>query len=192
VGIEELGIPTVVIVQKYFVEDARATGEAFGLENLCVAVVQDTFTGLTSVQVHQTVDQIIEDIITGLTRPIPESKESLVQRVNTPGPRDEMIEFTGSDLLDCFKKMNDKFLDWGWSDGFPLIPPTEKAVNEMLEGTKRPPDDIVVEKFVPGTLGLKSGILRSMGSWPGANRSFYPWSLRLWRPCITQILIYDR
>jgi hypothetical protein len=46
--------------------------------------------------------------------------------------------------------MNEAFLDWGWSDGFPIIPPTEEAVREMLNGTKRSPDDIVVEKFVPG------------------------------------------
>ena len=46
--------------------------------------------------------------------------------------------------------MNESFLDWGWSDGFPLIPPTEEAVKEMLKGTTRSPEDTVVEKFIPG------------------------------------------
>ncbi len=31
----------------------------------------------------------------------------------------------------------------GWSDGLPLIPPTEKRVLAMLSGTKRAPDEIV-------------------------------------------------
>jgi hypothetical protein len=31
----------------------------------------------------------------------------------------------------------------GWSDGLPLIPPTEKRVLSMLSGTKRAPDEIV-------------------------------------------------
>jgi len=31
----------------------------------------------------------------------------------------------------------------GWSDGLPLVPPTEARVLAMLEGTKRAPDDVV-------------------------------------------------
>ena len=31
----------------------------------------------------------------------------------------------------------------GWSDGYPLVPPTEARVMEMLTGTKREPDDVV-------------------------------------------------
>ena len=31
----------------------------------------------------------------------------------------------------------------GWSDGLPMVPPTEKRVLEMLEGTTRAPDDAV-------------------------------------------------
>ena len=33
----------------------------------------------------------------------------------------------------------------GWSDGLPLVPPTEKRVLAMLEGTTRAPDEIVAE-----------------------------------------------
>lgn len=31
----------------------------------------------------------------------------------------------------------------GWTDGLPVVPPTEARVMRMLEGTDRPPDDIV-------------------------------------------------
>jgi hypothetical protein len=33
--------------------------------------------------------------------------------------------------------------DRGWSDGLPLVPPTEARVMRMLEGTDRAPDDVV-------------------------------------------------
>jgi hypothetical protein len=33
----------------------------------------------------------------------------------------------------------------GWSDGLPLVPPTEKRVLAMLEGTRRAPDEIVAD-----------------------------------------------
>lgn len=44
---------------------------------------------------------------------------------------------------ESFKAINDLFLEKGWSDGLPIIPPTEEAVERMLKGTKRDPSDIV-------------------------------------------------
>jgi len=40
--------------------------------------------------------------------------------------------------------INDYFIEKGWSDGLPIIPPTEEAVEKMLSGTKRDPADVVV------------------------------------------------
>ena len=34
-------------------------------------------------------------------------------------------------------------LDKGWSDGFPLIPPTEAKVRDMLATTSLQPDDVI-------------------------------------------------
>lgn len=149
-GIEELGIPCVSIVHKAFVADAKASGEAFSLPNPPLAVTPQLITGLTSAQARQAVDAIIEDIISGLTKPLPEPKESIVERITTRGPKGDVIEFTCKDYRDCYGKMNDAFLEWGWSDGFPVVPPTEEAVQEMLQGAGRPSNDTVVEKFVPG------------------------------------------
>ncbi len=145
-----MGIPTVAIVQQGFVMDANATGEAFRLPNPTIAVTPYVFTSLTAPQTRQEVDKIIDQIIKGLTEPLPEAKETVVQRLTTHGPKDDFLEFSGRDSLECLEKMNDAFLDWGWSDGFPVIPPTEEAVKKMLQGTKRPPDQTIIEKFVPG------------------------------------------
>jgi hypothetical protein len=42
-------------------------------------------------------------------------------------------------LEDEFEAMHDR----GWSDGLPLVPPTEKRVLAMLAGTSRAPDEVV-------------------------------------------------
>lgn len=149
-GIEEQGIPTVAIVQDSFVNDAKATGEAFRLPNPVLAVTPYVFTSLTAQQTRQEVDKIFEEIITGLTRSLPESKGGIVQRLTTHGPKEDVLDFTGKDYAECLEKMNDSFLDWGWSDGFPIVPPTEEAVQKMLQGTRRPANETVIEKFVPG------------------------------------------
>ena len=44
-----------------------------------------------------------------------------------------------AELEDAFEAMFAR----GWSDGLPLVPPTEARVHAMLAGTKRAPDDVV-------------------------------------------------
>jgi hypothetical protein len=44
-----------------------------------------------------------------------------------------------AELEDEYESM----IERGWSDGLPLIPPTEKRVLAMLAGTKRAPDEVV-------------------------------------------------
>jgi hypothetical protein len=67
-----------------------------------------------------------------------------------PNRADELaVRFSGStlrarrvelaDLEDDFEALYDR----GWSDGLPLVPPTERRVLRMLEGTSRPPDEVV-------------------------------------------------
>jgi len=174
VGVEELGIPGVSIVQQGFVADARATGEAFSLPNPPVAITPQVFTSLNASQTRQAVDAMIEDIIKGLTVPLPEPKESVVERITTRGPKDDNLEFRGGDYRECFDRMNDAFLDWGWSDGFPIIPPTEEAVREMLKGIQRSPEDTVVEKFVPGMARATVKNIAINAVMAGCKPEFFP------------------
>jgi hypothetical protein len=60
-----------------------------------------------------------------------------------PPPR-TAIAFTGS--LDEVQR---HFLEQGWSDGLPVMPPTEAALAAMLRGTSRTPDTVVTETMRP-------------------------------------------
>ncbi len=44
---------------------------------------------------------------------------------------------------DPFTTINRLFYRRGWTDGLPIIPPTEDRVNEMLKGTDLPPEEVV-------------------------------------------------
>ena len=46
-------------------------------------------------------------------------------------------------------EINDRFLSNGWTDGLPIVPPTESEVAAMLRGTSRAPDTVVTETFRP-------------------------------------------
>ncbi len=67
-----------------------------------------------------------------------------------PSMTDELtVRFSGSmlrarriEVAELEDEMEMAF-DRGWSDGLPVVPPTEARVLRMLEGTTRPPDQIV-------------------------------------------------
>jgi hypothetical protein len=67
-----------------------------------------------------------------------------------PNRADELaIRFSGSSLrarrveLADLEDEIEALYDRGWSDGLPLVPPTEDRVLRMLEGTSRPPSEVV-------------------------------------------------
>lgn len=56
------------------------------------------------------------------------------------------------EAIDC---VNDYFYERGWTDGLPIVPPTEERVQAMLGGmTWRKPDDII--SVVPPRMGVAS------------------------------------
>ena len=46
-------------------------------------------------------------------------------------------------IADSFEEINKLFLEKGWSDGLPIVPPTEEVIERMLSGTNRKPADII-------------------------------------------------
>ena len=47
---------------------------------------------------------------------------------------------TVEDSIDAVYAM---FYEKGWTDGLPVVPPTEERVQRMLSGTTRKPEDVV-------------------------------------------------
>jgi hypothetical protein len=54
------------------------------------------------------------------------------------GPRARLL-----DIEDSFAEINETFYERGWTDGLPIVPPTEAAVATMLAGADRDPDEIL-------------------------------------------------
>lgn len=74
-----------------------------------------------------------------LTNPLTAQERSPKASTEKP-PR---IAFSGN-----YQEVNRFFYQSGWGDGLPLVPPTEAAVAEMLQGTDLPPDHMV-GKLIP-------------------------------------------
>ncbi|MGZ0178673.1 MAG: thioredoxin family protein [Acidimicrobiales bacterium] len=67
----------------------------------------------------------------------PSRADELNARMGASGLATRRVEF--AELEDDFEAMFDR----GWSDGLPLVPPTEARVMRMLDGTTREPGDVV-------------------------------------------------
>ena len=85
-------------------------------------------------EIEEGIAAVMKDVVEGLTRPLtPEEKSPKPQTGKTP-----RVAFKGS-----LQDVNRFYYSKGWTDGLPIIPPTEAAVAEMMTGTDLPPDHIV-------------------------------------------------
>jgi hypothetical protein len=88
---------------------------------------------------------VIREIIDALTKPVslkkPESEPALseIEKIMTP----QIL--LGPDTEDDLQRL---FYERGWTDGSPIILPTEERVQKMLAGTSASPDEVVGEKFL--------------------------------------------
>jgi hypothetical protein len=134
---EAQGRPAVQLIYKYFVDDAKSAASSKGLPG--VRLVPESIVSECSVpaEIEAGVDSVFEEIIKALTRPLTAEEKS-------PTPIDagrfDRVVFRGT-----VSEVNRFFYRRGWTDGLPVIPPTEEAVEEMLTGTELPRDHVVAE-----------------------------------------------
>ena len=137
---EKRGIPTVSWTAEGFVEDALRSAENFGMATLSMATMPLPFTNQSPDNIERMVSECIGQVVHGLTKTPEKAREVDAGFMIVP---DERLIFEGEDLLEAMEVMNRQFLEWKWSDGFPLIPPTPERVERMLRGTSRAPDDLI-------------------------------------------------
>ena len=140
VEFEKHGIPTVAWTAEGFVEDALRSAENFGMPALSIATMPLPFTNQSPDNIGHMVSECIDHVVHGLTR-VPEKTRQVDAGFTIVS--DERLSFEGEDLLDAMEVMNRQFLEWKWSDGFPLIPPTPDRVERMLRGTRRAPQEVI-------------------------------------------------
>ncbi|MBO6168319.1 MAG: hypothetical protein J6P13_08260 [Kiritimatiellae bacterium] len=125
IAAEVLGIPSVMIAAPGFVKQAKSAASSAGLEALAVAEYPGAFASHTREElIENTRKTLWPQVKAGLT------KEPV--RENTAAANEE----TSGTLAE----IQQIFLDSGWSDGLPVVPPTEKAVAEFLRFTDLPPE----------------------------------------------------
>lgn len=135
--IEERNTPTVTLAFKYFLNDAMSAASSKGMP--VVRVVPETIVSESTVvkDIEAAITAVADDMVKALTKPLTAEEKSPTSREPENPPR---IAFKGT-----LQEVNRFFYQRGWTDGLPIIPPTEEAIAEMLTGTDLPADHVVVE-----------------------------------------------
>jgi hypothetical protein len=132
--IEKKGIPTVAVGIEYFAESARDAKKREGVPIRTVTIPYNYF-GETRERIYSEVKDAISSIMEALSRPLDE-EERRTDLIEPPKlPR---IALNGA-----FEEIQDYFHTFQWSDGLPIIPPTEDKVEEMIKGTRHPRDEVI-------------------------------------------------
>ena len=104
-----------------------------------IRIVIESIPGHTTLTeyIDAGISAVLDDIIAALIKPLtPEEKSPELTGAEEPSK----IIFKGT-----LKEVNHFFYRRGWTDGSPIIPPTEEEVADMLTGTDLPADHIVAE-----------------------------------------------
>jgi hypothetical protein len=138
--IEGRGKPTATYVFEHFANDAMSAASSKGMP--VVRIVPETIVSESTVveTIDAAVKAVFDNVISVLTKPLTPEEKSPKRREPENPPR---IVFKGT-----LEEVNRFFYQRGWTDGLPVMPPTQAAVAEMLTGTDVPPDHLV-EKLEP-------------------------------------------
>lgn len=159
--LEKKGIPGVYIVDEPFGADVRTTCEKEGMALRCVSIPHPC-GDVTDEQLPE----IVAKLISGLTAPLTGEEQF-------PRPREierhSRIIWEGS--LD---DVNRFFYEKGWTDGLPILPPTEEKVRQMLTGTSHSPGEIVTENMLPESLTVTVEKVAIVGAMAGCEPESMP------------------
>jgi len=129
----------VSLVHPGFLADARSAASSRGLPGTRILPLNVANEGTIASDFEAGAIQALPAIIEGLTKPLTaEEKSPEPKDVTTP-----RIAFKGN-----YEAVNRYYYRSGWTDGLPIVPPTEAAVKEMLTGTDLPADHMV-SKVIP-------------------------------------------
>ncbi|MGI5972029.1 MAG: UGSC family (seleno)protein, partial [Oscillospiraceae bacterium] len=141
--IESQGVPAVLLSKHQYLSSASKGAAARSYPGLRIVTYDGPGFVPNGVDCNEwtvstyrgTIANMLDKIIDALTKPLTEEEKN-------PKPPKDWSDFKFTGTLD---EINSFFYERGWTNGSPIVPPTEEAVEEMLRGTDLPGDYVVAE-----------------------------------------------
>jgi hypothetical protein len=142
VAVEKAGIPAVGIVAQSFVRAWQSCVDGWGQPGTAFVTIPHATTGQQADFIRKMVDEQADTIIRSLTA-LPASGGK-TRGAQAGSQTTEVFTVEMNETPEGLDAVNRFLAERDWSDGIPVIPPTPAAVEEMLKGTKRQPQDVLM------------------------------------------------
>ena len=140
--LEKMGIPGVTVVVDDLLPQRKRLAECNGLPGIrIITVPAETYfvCECKPENLKPIAASAIDDIIEALTSPLTEEEKNPQPFVYDYGP----MHFAGASYDEAYEKFQQYCMESDMGDGLPLTPPTIEAVQRMLSGTSRSPDEVL-------------------------------------------------
>ena len=128
IAAEYIGIPTVTVGAPSFIAEIKTTGINRGVSVLRTAEYPGAFSSATKEELQKNAREVLyPQIKEGLTTPI--SNEEIQNGQPKEAPYNEIV-YSG-----CFDCVQEYFSMNEWTDGNPIVPPTNEKIKEYLKYT---------------------------------------------------------
>ncbi|MBQ8679572.1 MAG: hypothetical protein IJ530_07395 [Treponema sp.] len=137
IAAEYIGIPSVTVAAPTFVAQVHSTGVNRGVPVLRTAEYPGAFASHSTEELKKNAREVLwPQIKTALTTEI--TKEE-IEKYAPEGkrPADEIIYYGNFDEIQEYMQIND------WTDGLPVVPPTDETIQEYLKFTGYKGSDIL-------------------------------------------------
>lgn len=130
IAAETVGIPSVSLVCHGFVGQATATGRGLGIDGMRLAVMPHHVDAQSAESMLADVRaSLVDQVVDGLTTAHHERPSTGTLRTGTVRTELTPLDVAVTGTID---EIYEAFVDRGWSDGSPFIPPTRERVDSFL------------------------------------------------------------
>jgi hypothetical protein len=144
----------VLITTDQFLRDARLAAEDVGMPNLRMVVFPAKEWYRSRIDAKMSGDlaqKYFDQVVDALTRPL--SQEEARPKPKPAEKIEPSFKVTAKNYAMAVDAVTQLFMEKHMNDGLPVVPPTKEAVQWMLSGTSRSPDEVI------GTLPPRRGIV---------------------------------
>jgi hypothetical protein len=163
---EKKGIPCVYLAGEIYERDIKASSIMRGMPALRTVIFKLVGEENIGDMSDRQYARIISEIVKSLTSPLTKEEKRKDDIITKPPPKYAM---TGT-----FDEVQEYFLEHGWSDGLPIVPPTVEKVNEMLKGTNHAPNEVITKTMYPEELTVTVEKAAIIGVMAGCKPSYIP------------------
>ncbi|MDR5709813.1 MAG: hypothetical protein QN172_05360 [Armatimonadota bacterium] len=136
IALEERGVPTAVVITEAFCGIADTMARDLGVPGYPYVVIPHPISSLTPEELRARAEQALPEVVRLLS-----VAERRVDRLpaevwGNPVEEDPLLKGELSLVESCYAR--------GWTDGFPVVPPTENLVRAFLARVDRDPEEVIL------------------------------------------------